>query len=81
MPANTGSILTWNGSVRARCRVPRWETAPPSGMRDSAENEQGFLLNETAGIWETAVEAPLPANVGSKPQVRLHPLSCPSAGN
>jgi hypothetical protein len=49
--------------------------------RDSAEHEQGFLLNETAGAWGTAVEAPLPANVGPKPQVVLNRLSCPSAGN
>jgi hypothetical protein len=48
---------------------------------DSAGHEQGFLLNETAGTWGTAVEAPLPANVGPKPQVALHRLSCPSAGN
>lgn len=49
--------------------------------RDGAENEQGFLLNETAGAWGTAVEAPLPTNVGSKPQVVIDRLSCPSAGN
>jgi hypothetical protein len=48
---------------------------------DSAGHEQGFLLNETAGTWGTAVEAPLPANVGPKPQVVLDRLSCPSAGN
>jgi hypothetical protein len=49
--------------------------------RDSAEHEQGFLMNETAGAWGAAVEAPLPANVGPKPQVVLDRLSCPSAGN
>ncbi len=31
--------------------------------RDSAENEQGFLLSESAGVWRTGVEASLPANV------------------
>ena len=49
--------------------------------RDTAGNEQGFLMNETDGTWGTAVEAPLPANVGSRPQVALDRLSCPSAGN
>jgi hypothetical protein len=49
--------------------------------RDSAGHEQGFLISETAGTWGTAVEAPLPANVGPEPQVVLDRLSCPSAGN
>jgi hypothetical protein len=49
--------------------------------RDSAENEQGFLLTESAGVWNTGVEVSLPANVGPKPQVVLNRLSCPSAGN
>jgi len=49
--------------------------------RDSAENEQGFLLSESAGVWKTGVEVALPAGVGPKPQVVLDRLSCPSAGN
>ncbi len=49
--------------------------------RDSAGHEQGFLMSETGGTWGTAVEAPLPANVGPNPQVALDRLSCPSAGN
>jgi hypothetical protein len=51
--------------------------------RDSAENEQGFLLSESAGVWKTGVEVSLPANasVHPGPSVRLNRLSCPSAGN
>ncbi len=49
--------------------------------RDSAENEQGFLLSESAGVWGTGVEVSLPANVSSLRNVRLNRLSCPSAGN
>lgn len=50
--------------------------------RDSAENEQGFLLSESAGVWGTGVEVSLPANVSKPgPSVRLDQLSCPSAGN
>jgi hypothetical protein len=49
--------------------------------RDSTGNEQGFLLTESAGAWGNSMEAPLPANASSKPEVRLERLSCPSAGN
>ena len=49
--------------------------------RDSTENEQGFLLSESAGVWGTGVEVSLPANASSGPSVRLNQLSCPSAGN
>ncbi len=48
---------------------------------DSAGDEQGFLLNESAGTWGTGVEVPPPANAASKPEVLLVQLSCPSAGN
>ena len=51
--------------------------------RDSAEEEQGFLLSESAGVWGTGVEVSLPANasVHPGPSVRLNRLSCHSAGN
>ena len=49
--------------------------------RDGADNEQGFLLSESAGVWGTGVEVSLPANVGPKPQVVLNRLSCLSVGN
>jgi hypothetical protein len=49
--------------------------------RDSAGHEQGFLLNESAGAWGSAVQTSLPANASSTPEVRLAALSCPSAGN
>jgi len=49
--------------------------------RDTAGDEQGFLLTERAGTWGSAVQMPLPANASPKPEVRLGQLSCPSAGN
>lgn len=50
--------------------------------RDSAEDEQGFLLSESAGVWGTGVEVSLPANVSKPgPSVRLDQLSCPSTGD
>ncbi len=51
--------------------------------RDGAENEQGFLLSESAGVWGSGVEVSLPADasVHPGPSVRLGRLSCPSAGN
>jgi hypothetical protein len=48
--------------------------------RDSAENEQGLLLSESASVWGTGVEVSLPANASPQPNVRLDQLSCPAAG-
>ena len=82
MPANTGSNPDVERFGGGALSCPSVGNCTAVGQyRDSAGHEQGFLLNETAGIWGTAVEAPLPANVGPAPQVALHLLSCPSAGN
>ncbi|HUN79616.1 MAG TPA: hypothetical protein VMU32_11880 [Solirubrobacteraceae bacterium] len=50
--------------------------------RENAEHEpeRGFLLDESAGAWEPALEVSLPAGVSSD-QVVFDDLSCPSAGN
>ncbi len=49
---------------------------------DSSGKGQVLLLSETAGTWGTGVEATLPADAASEPEV-LGPrqLSCPSAGS
>ena len=82
MPANTGSNPDVERFGGGALSCPSVGNCTAVGQyRDSAGHEQGFLLSETAGTWGTAVEAPLPANVGPAPQVALHLLSCPSAGN
>jgi hypothetical protein len=48
---------------------------------DSSGHRQGLLLSETSGTWATGVEAPLPANAGTNPNVSLNSVSCASAGN
>src|SRR5207248_905451 len=48
---------------------------------DSAGNTQGLLLTETAGTWATGVEAGLPGNAGSNPNVFLASVSCASTDN
>lgn len=48
---------------------------------DSSENGQGLLLTESAGTWDTGVEAPLPAGSRSGPSLLAGSLSCPSAGD
>jgi hypothetical protein len=48
------------------------------------EQEEGMLLSETGGTWESAVEANMPANAASDPEVERFgggALSCPSAGD
>src|SRR5207302_1424514 len=48
---------------------------------DSSGHTQGLLLTETAGTWAAGVDAVLPANAGSNPDVGLNAVSCASAGN
>ena len=48
---------------------------------DSSGKPEGLLLTETAGVWGIGVEAGLPANAGTVPNVVLISVSCPSAGN
>jgi hypothetical protein len=48
---------------------------------DNAGNQQGLLLTEKAGHWARGVEAILPANATSDPQVAFSSISCASAGN
>ncbi len=49
---------------------------------DSSGNLQGLLLTETAGVWETGVEAALPSNASAASGgVYLISVSCASAGN
>jgi hypothetical protein len=50
--------------------------------KDSAGGYQGFLEDETKGVWSRAVELTLPSNGGSGGQNGgIVALSCPSAGN
>jgi hypothetical protein len=55
---------------------PEHEEEPP--------RRQGELLSETGGRWEPAVEATMPANAASNPEVERFgggALSCPAAGD
>jgi hypothetical protein len=52
-----------------------------SNFADSSGNQQGLLLTETAGTWMPGVEAPLPDNAASNPNVMLNAVSCASAGD
>jgi hypothetical protein len=49
------------------------------GYTDTSGHYQGLLLSETSGRWATGVEASLPANAGTNPEVGLVSLSCASA--
>jgi len=44
-------------------------------------NSQGLLLTETSGAWAPGVEASLPADADTNPQVQISSVSCASAGN
>jgi Domain of unknown function DUF11 len=79
LPANSGSPQEVTlGSVS--CASAGNCTAVGS-YEDGSGNDQGLLLTETSGSWATGVEATLPANAGSNPDVSLSSVSCASAGN
>jgi PASTA domain-containing protein len=48
---------------------------------DGSGAQQGLLLTETGGTWATGVEASLPADAATNPDVFLNQISCGSAGN
>jgi hypothetical protein len=48
---------------------------------DTSDNMQGFLLDETEGTWDRAVEARLPANASPYPGPFIDEVQCASAGN
>ncbi len=53
---------------------------------DGVDHGQGLLLKEAHGVWETGIQAPLPANAGTNPldpakNTGIADVSCVSAGN
>jgi hypothetical protein len=48
---------------------------------DSSNQTEGLLLDKTSGRWARGVEATLPANAATNPEVVLSSVSCASAGN
>ncbi len=82
LPADAG---TQTGSVpfsisSVSCASPG-NCAAAGRYTDSSGHGQGLLLSETAGVWASGVEAPLPANAAADPSVIINSVSCPSAGN
>jgi hypothetical protein len=47
---------------------------------DSGHHQQGLLLTETGGSWQTGSEATLPSDASSNPGVSLTSISCSAAG-
>jgi hypothetical protein len=79
LPANAGTNPS--ASVyRVSCASAGNCTAV-GGYTDSSGHSQGLLLTERSGTWATGVEASLPANANTSPDVSLDSVSCASAGN
>jgi hypothetical protein len=84
LPAN--AVIGGNLDVSMRsisCPSPGNCSAVGSYLRRPAKlyRMEGLLLTEKAGHWARGVEAVLPANAVSDPQVSLNSVSCASAGN
>jgi Domain of unknown function DUF11 len=79
LPANDGSPQEVTlGSVSC---ASAGNCSAVGSYEDGSGNDQGLLLTDTSGSWATGVEATLPANAGSNPDVSLSSVSCASAGN
>ncbi|MFL5830956.1 MAG: hypothetical protein ACJ76X_13660, partial [Solirubrobacteraceae bacterium] len=48
---------------------------------DNSGETQGLMLSETSGVWGAGVEANLPGDASTSPNVDLISVSCASAGN
>src|SRR5439155_38881 len=78
LPANSGSdphVFLFSASCASAGNC-----GAVGGYNDGAGNVHGLLLTETAGTWAPGLEASLPANAGSNPDISLS-VSCASAGN
>src|SRR5437660_1781162 len=78
LPANAGSdphVFLYSASCASAGNC-----GAVGGYNDGAGNVHGLLLTETAGTWAAGLEASLPANAGSNPDISLS-VSCASAGN
>jgi hypothetical protein len=51
------------------------------GYYDSAEHSEGLLLTQSQGAWAPALQATLPLNAGTEPEVILRSVSCATPGN
>src|SRR5438128_1459341 len=79
LPANAGSdphVFLYSASCASAGNC-----GAVGGYNDGSGNVHGLLLTETAGTWAAGLEASLPANAGSGPDVVLCSASCASAGN
>src|SRR5207248_1621160 len=79
LPSNAGSSPAVNVTSVSCASVGNCSAV--GSYKDSSGHVQGLLLNETAGTWATGVEASLPANAASIPNVSLTSVSCAAAGN
>jgi hypothetical protein len=81
LPANATATAAQNVSVSSVSCASAGNCTAVGRYTDSSFNTQGLLLSETAGSWATGVQATLPTNPGSNPNVSLSSVSCASAGN
>jgi len=51
------------------------------GYYDSSAHSEGLLLTESQGAWAPALQATLPLNAGTEPEVLLRSVSCATPGN
>jgi hypothetical protein len=82
LPANAGGAFFSDGVGPSSVSCASAGNCSAVGyFVDTSNHAQGLLLSETGGVWAPGVEATLPANASTSPNVGLGSVSCTSAGN
>jgi hypothetical protein len=75
-----GAVLTSVTCAKAGFCAAGGEYTEASGGLDGSGAEQAFLVDETNGVWGTAIEVPGLAALNVEGDARLFDISCPKAG-
>jgi hypothetical protein len=81
LPANAATGESEDVSINSISCASRGNCTAVGSYNSKAGDEEGLLLTEKAGRWARGVEAVLPADAASDPDVSLWSVDCASRGN
>ena len=78
----TGTLNSGGAADAISVSCPTAGTCTAGGYyKDGSGHAQAFVVGETNGSWDTAVEVPGSANLNSGGYAQVSSVSCPTAGN
>jgi hypothetical protein len=82
LPSNSDKTATDQTAVIDSVSCPTVGNCVAGGeYTDTAENNDSLLVTETAGVWSTGTEVPLPANAAQAQYSAVDGVNCQSVGN